>query len=147
MEHVRAGTAEQRVPSPLAVEGVVATEAGALLLGFAARALREVDDGIAMLQPGGGGLTGRLRIGATHTFNISLIPECVALFLDRHPTMQIQIEELSAGGIGERLAALGYDGELADAMRRWSGNENLEERVDGVERIDPVVLRALREAG
>jgi hypothetical protein len=38
-----------------------------------------------------------------------------------------------------------YDGELADAFRRWSGNENLEERVDGVERIDPVVLAALRE--
>jgi len=33
---------------------------------------------------------------------------------------------------------------LADAMRRWSGNENLEERVDGVERIDPVVLEELR---
>jgi uncharacterized Ntn-hydrolase superfamily protein len=47
--------------------------------------------------------------------------------------------------IRERLAALGYDGELADAFRRWSGNANLEERVDGVERIDPVVLEALRE--
>ena len=35
---------------------------------------------------------------------------------------------------------------IADALRRWSGSENLEERVDGVERIDPVVLRALREA-
>ena len=32
-------------------------------------------------------------------------------------------------------------------LRRWSGNENLEERVDGIEHIDPVVLRALREAG
>jgi hypothetical protein len=29
---------------------------------------------------------------------------------------------------------------------RWSGSENLEERVDGVERIDPVVLQKLREA-
>jgi hypothetical protein len=43
------------------------------------------------------------------------------------------------------LAALGYEGELADAFARWSGTENLEERVDGVERIDPVVLDALRE--
>jgi hypothetical protein len=31
-------------------------------------------------------------------------------------------------------------------LRRWAGNENLEERVDGVERIDPVVLAALRSA-
>lgn len=44
----------------------------------------------------------------------------------------------------ERLARLGYEGELADAYFRWAGNENLEERVDGVERIDPVVLGELR---
>lgn len=66
---------------------VVTTEAGELFLAFAARALKEVDLGLAMLQPGGGGLSGRLRIGATHTFNIGLIPECVALFLARHPTV------------------------------------------------------------
>ena len=88
---------------------VVTTEAGALLLGFAVRALREVDGGIAMLQPGGGGLTGQLRIGATHTFNIGLIPECVALFLDRHPTVQIRIEELSADRISERLGSGALD--------------------------------------
>ena len=40
-----------------------------------------------------------------------------------------------------------HDEELPVAFARWSGNENLEERVDGIERIDPVVLRALREAG
>jgi uncharacterized Ntn-hydrolase superfamily protein len=44
----------------------------------------------------------------------------------------------------ESLARLGYEGELADAYFRWAGNENLEERVDGVERIDPVVLDELR---
>ncbi len=46
----------------------------------------------------------------------------------------------------DRLARLGYDEEWPAAFARWSGSENLEERVDGVERIDPVVLRALREA-
>ena len=59
----------------------------------------------------------------------------------------LDVDDALAGELRERLAALGYDGELADAMRRWSGNENLEERVDGIDRIDPVVLRALREAG
>jgi LysR family cyn operon transcriptional activator len=84
---------------------VVTTEAGELFLAFAARALKEVDLGLAMLQPGGGGLSGRLRIGATHTFNIGLIPECVALFLARHPTVQVQVEELAADQIGDRLLA------------------------------------------
>jgi len=82
---------------------VVTTEAGQLFLAYAARALKEVDAGIAMLQPAAGGLTGELRIGATHTFNIGLIPECVALFLARHPTVKIGVEELPADDIGVRL--------------------------------------------
>ena len=44
----------------------------------------------------------------------------------------------------KRLARLGYEGELDDALFRWAGNENLEERVDGAEAIDPVVLEELR---
>jgi uncharacterized Ntn-hydrolase superfamily protein len=44
----------------------------------------------------------------------------------------------------DRLARLGYEGELRDAFFRWAGAENLEERVDGAERIDPVVLEELR---
>src|ERR1700704_6020814 len=84
---------------------VVTTEAGELLRGFAARALREVDQGVALLKPGAGNLTGRVRIGATHTFNIGLIPECVALFLARHPTVRIRVEELAADQIGARLHA------------------------------------------
>jgi uncharacterized Ntn-hydrolase superfamily protein len=45
----------------------------------------------------------------------------------------------------ERLARLGYEGDLEQAFNRWAGNENLEERVDGVEQVDPVVLEELRE--
>ena len=46
--------------------------------------------------------------------------------------------------IGGRLAKLGYEGELGDALFRWAGNENYEERLDGAEQIDPVLLGALR---
>ena len=46
--------------------------------------------------------------------------------------------------LSERLARLGYDGDLAGALDAWAGTENLEERVDGAERIDPVVLKELR---
>ena len=45
----------------------------------------------------------------------------------------------------ERLAGLGYEtGDLARDLETWAGVENLEERVDGVARIDPVVLEELR---
>jgi uncharacterized Ntn-hydrolase superfamily protein len=43
-----------------------------------------------------------------------------------------------------RLSKLGHEGELEHALPAWAGSENLEERIDGVERIDPVVLRELR---
>jgi uncharacterized Ntn-hydrolase superfamily protein len=43
-----------------------------------------------------------------------------------------------------RLAVLGYEGELERAFTDWAGAANLEQRVDGAARIDPVVLDALR---
>jgi uncharacterized Ntn-hydrolase superfamily protein len=54
------------------------------------------------------------------------------------------VDDALAGELRERLARLGYDGELADAFATWAGTENLEERIDGVEQIDPVVLEELR---
>jgi uncharacterized Ntn-hydrolase superfamily protein len=41
--------------------------------------------------------------------------------------------------IEDRLARLGYE-----SIDDWAGVENLEERVDGMEAVDPVVLEALR---
>jgi uncharacterized Ntn-hydrolase superfamily protein len=57
----------------------------------------------------------------------------------------VTVDDALAGELRERLARLGYDGELEEAFNRWAGNVNLEERVDGVEQIDPVVLEELRE--
>ena len=51
-----------------------------------------------------------------------------------------------AAELRERLARLGYDGKLEDALERWAGNANLEKRVEGADRIDPVVLHRLRSA-
>lgn len=46
-----------------------------------------------------------------------------------------------------RLAELGYStADLARDLETWAGAENLEERVHGVERVDPVVLAELRRA-
>jgi uncharacterized Ntn-hydrolase superfamily protein len=56
----------------------------------------------------------------------------------------LEVDEELGKELGERLAHLGYDGELATALFTWAGNENLEERVDGIERVDPVVLEELR---
>jgi len=56
----------------------------------------------------------------------------------------IDVDDTLRAELTERLAKLGHDGDLEQALGDWSGTENLEERVDGVERIDPVVLAELR---
>ena len=56
----------------------------------------------------------------------------------------LDVDDALAEELRQRLARLGYESELGDAFFAWAGNENLEERIDGVERVDPVVLEELR---
>jgi uncharacterized Ntn-hydrolase superfamily protein len=56
----------------------------------------------------------------------------------------IDVDDALRAELTERLGRLGYDGALERALGDWSGTENLEERIDGVDRIDPVVLEELR---
>ncbi|MGH3064980.1 MAG: DUF1028 domain-containing protein, partial [Gaiellaceae bacterium] len=52
----------------------------------------------------------------------------------------IDVDDALQREIGDRLAALGFD-----RLEDWAGVENLEERVDGENAIDPFVLEKLRE--
>jgi uncharacterized Ntn-hydrolase superfamily protein len=66
------------------------------------------------------------------------------LFGKTPDTQWLAVDDTLTAELRERLARLGFDGELEASFRAWSGRENLEERVDGIERIDPVVLEELR---
>jgi uncharacterized Ntn-hydrolase superfamily protein len=68
-----------------------------------------------------------------------------ALFGETPRDEWLTVDDALANELRERLAKLGYDGELEDALNKWAGNANLEERVDGVAEIDPIVLEELRE--
>jgi len=68
-----------------------------------------------------------------------------ALFGETPRDEWLTVNDALALELRERLARLGYDGDLEDAFNHWAGNVNLEERVDGVAQIDPVVLQELRE--
>jgi uncharacterized Ntn-hydrolase superfamily protein len=61
------------------------------------------------------------------------------------PEDWVTVDETLTAELRDRLTRLGYDGELGRAFNDWAGTENLEERVEGLERIDPVVLGALRK--
>jgi uncharacterized Ntn-hydrolase superfamily protein len=54
------------------------------------------------------------------------------------------VDDTLRAELTERLAALGYSGELERAFSDWAGAANYEMRVDGVEKVDPVVLEELR---
>lgn len=68
----------------------------------------------------------------------------VAIFGQTPKDDWLPVDGELAAELAKRLARLGYEGELDDAFFRWAGTENLEERVEGAEAIDPVVLEELR---
>jgi uncharacterized Ntn-hydrolase superfamily protein len=71
--------------------------------------------------------------------------ELHSLLFGKTPSAQwVEVDDELRAELVQRLHALGYDGDLERALGAWSGTENLEERVDGVDRIDPVVLAELR---
>jgi uncharacterized Ntn-hydrolase superfamily protein len=68
------------------------------------------------------------------------------LFGETPKEQWLDADEQLAAELRERLDRLGYgDQALPEAFAAWAGTENLEERVDGVDRIDPVVLEQLRK--
>ena len=63
----------------------------------------------------------------------------------RTPQSQwLDVDDSLREEVAQRLAQRGYSGEFQEALDAWAGTENYEMRVDGIERIDPVVLEALR---
>jgi uncharacterized Ntn-hydrolase superfamily protein len=67
-----------------------------------------------------------------------------ALFGATPPEQWLDVDDALRTELGERLARLGYTGELATAFSDWAGAANYEMRVDGIEKVDPVVLEELR---
>lgn len=55
-------------------------------------------------------------------------------------TQWLTVDDALRAELRERLSRLGYE-----RLEEWAGVENLEERVEGDDEIDPVVLTALRE--
>jgi LysR family cyn operon transcriptional activator len=79
------------------------TEAGELFLERVRNALREVDEGVSSVRFAAEEMSGVVRIGATHTFNLHIIPRCVSLFLARHPSVRVDVLEMTGDGIAQAL--------------------------------------------
>lgn len=82
---------------------VALSEAGDEFLHHATRALHEIDLGLGALRRNSSDMAGELRIGATHSFNLGFIPDCIAAFQQKHPQVKVVAEELSADQVASRL--------------------------------------------
>ena len=99
---------EDELGSPLfdrVAKRVTLTEAGETFLAYAIRALQEIDQGVGALKETEGELAGFVRVGATHSFNLGFIPECVSIFMKRHPTVHMTVQELAADSIVQKVSA------------------------------------------
>jgi uncharacterized Ntn-hydrolase superfamily protein len=67
-----------------------------------------------------------------------------ALFGSTPKEEWLDVDDALRAELTERLATMGYTDELERSLSDWAGTENYEMRVEGIERIDPVVLEALR---
>jgi LysR family cyn operon transcriptional activator len=101
---------------------VTITAAGELFLAKAIRALAEIDSGIALMSTAKKDLSGQLRVGTTPTLNMGVVPQCVALFAQDHPSMQILVEENTSDGLiagmreGHFDVAVAYQPQMLDDL-------------------------------
>ncbi|SNY98289.1 LysR substrate-binding domain-containing protein [Halomonas sp. hl-4] len=82
---------------------VVITEAGLSFQKHVAPIVRQVDQTLGAMKAAPEELHGELRIAATHSFNVQLIPLCLSVFIQRFPHVKVVVEELSGDQISEGL--------------------------------------------
>lgn len=82
---------------------VVLTESGQTFFEYAVPVLRQLDEAVAAVKDVPDELRGELRLAATHSFNVQLIPQCLSLFLQRFPLVRVVVEELSGDAICDGL--------------------------------------------
>ena len=81
------------------------TEAGEVLRSHMTPALEQIDLGLQALRAPAEAVTGSIRLGTTPSFNTRMVPQCVATLLNHYPSVQVNVEELAAGKILQRLRA------------------------------------------
>ena len=79
------------------------TEAAAEAIGFAERALAELEALGASMAELAGARRGRVRIAATSTVAQTLLPPVMRRFLDTHPEVAVEIEDVAPTGFVEAV--------------------------------------------
>lgn len=85
--------------------GIQLTDAGRTFSDYARRALEEVDEGQFALDGLRDLVRGRVRIGAIHTYNTTLLPAVIAEFAQTYPGIHISVEDLPAPDIAAQVGS------------------------------------------
>src|SRR6059036_20652 len=82
-----------------------ATRAGELLLEHSARAVRELETAVQMLQRLRGRVAGRIRIGTSASLSIYVLPPVFRSFRARHPEVELIVVTGNAPEIAQAIVA------------------------------------------
>ena len=85
------------------------TAVGEAFLGYAQRAIFEINAGKDVLQELLGLRRGVLRVGTTNTFLARLIPEVTATFCQRYPEIDLSVSNVSGPDLREGILSGRYD--------------------------------------
>jgi len=103
--------------------GVQLTEAGVLLASYATRLFSLVEESEQAIGELRGLRRGRLRIGASTTVGVYLLPELLVKFRAKHPGIQLQLEIAASDVLAGRLLDRSVDIVLTEGVIE---NESLE---------------------
>lgn len=81
------------------------TRAGEILLGHAARAVRELETGVEVVQQLRGVVAGRIRLGTSASFSIYLLPSALRRFRARYPRTELVVVTGNAPAIARSVVA------------------------------------------
>ena len=123
---------EQQAGTPLlrrAGRGMVLTDAGEVMLGYARRLLELNDEAAAALR--GGDLVGGVRLGLQEDFGESLLPEVLGRFVRAHPKVRIEARIARNAELLERIAtgqldlALAWEAGVSSAYAEHIGTASM----------------------
>jgi DNA-binding transcriptional LysR family regulator len=117
--------------------GVRPTEAGALLAGYAQRICAQAEDAGNALDELRGLRRGRLRVGASTTIGVYLLPELFVRFRQKFPGVQISLEIAPSDHLAARLAEGEIDLALTEGLIVHESLESAEFMQDELVAIAP----------
>jgi LysR family cyn operon transcriptional activator len=88
---------------------VTLTRAGEAFLERVRNALLEVDEGVSSVRLAAKEMTGVVRVGTTHNFNMRIMPRCISLFVTQFPSVRVEVMEMAAKDIVDSLLRNGLD--------------------------------------